>query len=186
MSRISQCSTKNCYKIQFRSAPRANKNLWRDSILVKLLALKVKPLDGYFTSSLCLSIFLHEGKNYPDENHWKYIYISKGDLFSTVSFFKDLVCIFWNTFFGFVGPSLGSRLIGSRFLESWSLSMLILRYNFSEFNDFDRHQDSRFLGTRAAGIFRLKGFRLQRQSLSQQAPTAVPRYNWTGKEKNVQ
>ena len=108
-------------------------------------------------------------------------------LFSTVSFFKDLVCIFWNTFFRFVGPSLGSRLLGSRFLESWSLSMLILRYTyFSEFNDFDRYQDSRFLGTRAAGIFRLKGFRLQRLSLSQQSPTAVPRYNWTGKEKNVQ
>ena len=66
-------------------------------------------------------------------------------LFSTVSFFKDLVCIFWNTFFRFVGPSLGSRLLGSRFLESWSLSMLILRYTyFSEFNDFDRYQDSRF------------------------------------------
>ena len=115
----------------------------------------------------------------------KYIFLRE-ILFSTVSFFKDLVCIFWNTFFGFVGPSLGSRLIGSRFLESWSLSMLILRYTyFSEYNDFDRHQDSRFLGTTAAGIFRLKGFRFQRQSLLQQAPTAVPRYNWTGKEKNV-
>ena len=34
----------------------ANKNLWRGSILVKLQALKVKPLEGYFIS-LCSSYF---------------------------------------------------------------------------------------------------------------------------------
>ena len=36
-----------------------------------------------------------------------------------------------------------------------------------------RYQDSRFLGMRAIGIFRLNGFRPQRLALSQQVPAAL-------------
>ena len=39
-----------------------------------------------------------------------------------------------------------------------------------------RYQDSRFQGTRATGIFRLKCFQPQRLLLSQQLPAAVPCY----------
>ena len=49
-----------------------------------------------------------------------------------------------------------------------------------------RYKDSRFLGTRAIGIFRLQGFRPQPLSLWQQVPAAVPFYECTWKEISLQ
>ena len=78
----------------------ANKNLWRGSILVKLQALKVKPLEGYFIS-LCSSYFYWRKKTIRKKSiEKKKLKIFVGEfLFFMVSFFKDLVYIFRKNFF---------------------------------------------------------------------------------------
>ena len=72
-----------------------------------------------------------------------------------------------------------SSLTGNRTPKSKLTNTITWRrIGFKQFKrDKGRYQDSRFLGTWATSIFRLKGFRPQRLSLSQQVPAAAPSYD---------